>query len=163
MQLAYYFNILLDILLLHITLWVLSFCHYLWHLFPFPKYNYLPRLDFYPTIAIGTNHQASSWAKLNYFLHLKPKSMPGIRSLGLHMGPNNFCYVTRHFLFFSICRHVTFYKTLPGSLSTVFIKAHVRLLQLLKWPCRTSFFTHVETGCFVFCHNMYNVASSPFL
>ncbi len=44
---------------------------------------------------------------------------------------------------FSLCRHVTFYKTLT-SLSTVFIKAQVGLLQLLKWPCRTSFFTHVE-------------------
>ncbi len=44
---------------------------------------------------------------------------------------------------FSLCRHVTFYKSLT-SLSTVFIKAHVELLQLLKWLCRTSFFTHVE-------------------
>ncbi len=42
-------------------------------------------------------------------------------------------------LFFALCRHVTFYKTLT-SLSTVFIKAHVGLLQLLKWLCRTSFF-----------------------
>ncbi len=30
------------------------------------------------------------------------------------------------------------------SLSTFFIKGHVGFLQLLKWPCRTSFFTHVE-------------------
>ncbi len=59
------------------------------------------------------------------------------------MGPNNLCYVARHFLFFSLCRHVTFYKSLT-SLSTVFIKAYVRLLQPLKWPCRTLFFTHVE-------------------
>ena len=59
------------------------------------------------------------------------------------MGPNNLCYVTHHFLFFPHFRHVTFYKTLM-SLSTVFIKAHIGLLQLLKWPCRTSFFTHVE-------------------
>ena len=44
---------------------------------------------------------------------------------------------------FSLCHHVTFYNTLT-SLSTVFIKPHVGLLQLLKWPCRTSFFTHVE-------------------
>ncbi len=44
---------------------------------------------------------------------------------------------------FSLCPHVTFYKTLT-SLSTVFIKGHVGFLQLLKWPCRTSFFTHVE-------------------
>ncbi len=58
--------------------------------------------------------------------------------LGLHVGPNNACYVTRHILFFP-CHHVTFYKTLT-SLSTVFIKGHVRFLQLLKWPCRTSFF-----------------------
>ncbi len=42
---------------------------------------------------------------------------------------------------FSPCRHVTFYKTFM-SLSTVFIKAHVELLRLLKWPCRTSLFTH---------------------
>ncbi len=44
---------------------------------------------------------------------------------------------------FSLCHHVTFYKTLT-SLSTVFIKGHVGFLQLLKWPCCTSFFTHVE-------------------
>ncbi len=47
---------------------------------------------------------------------------------------------------FSLCPHVTFYKTLT-SLSTVFIKGHVgflKLLNLLKWPCRTSLFTHVE-------------------
>ncbi len=62
----------------------------------------------------------------------------------LHMGPNNLCCVTRHSLFiFSLCRDVTFYKSLT-LLSTFFIKAHVGLLQLLKWPCRTSFFTHVE-------------------
>ncbi len=58
------------------------------------------------------------------------------------MGPNNLCYVTRHFLFFPYVS-ITFYKTLR-SLSTAFIKGHVGLLQLLKWPCRTSFFTHVE-------------------
>ena len=45
------------------------------------------------------------------------------------MGPNNLSYVTRHFLFFYLCRHVTFYKTL-ASLSTVFIKGHVGFLQL---------------------------------
>ncbi len=56
------------------------------------------------------------------------------------MGPNYICYVACHFLLFS---DVTFYKTLT-SYSTVFIKAHVGLLQLVKWPCRTSFFTHVE-------------------
>ncbi len=43
---------------------------------------------------------------------------------------------------FSLCPHVTFYKTLM-SLSTFFIKGHVGSLQLLNWPCRTSFFTHV--------------------
>ncbi len=43
---------------------------------------------------------------------------------------------------FSLCRYVTFYKTLT-SLSTVYIKAHIGLLQLLKWPCHTSFFTYV--------------------
>ncbi len=63
--------------------------------------------------------------------------------VGLHMGPNNLCYVTGHFLFSPYVLHVTFYKTLT-SLSTVFIKGHVGLLQLLKWLCRTSFFTHVE-------------------
>ncbi len=53
-------------------------------------------------------------------------------------------YAMSHVTFIlSLCRHVTFYKTLT-SLSTVFIKGHVGLLQLLKWPCRTSFFTHVE-------------------
>ena len=45
--------------------------------------------------------------------------------------------------FFFSPGHVTFYKTLT-SLSTVFIKGHVGLLQLLKWPCHTSFFAHVE-------------------
>ena len=46
--------------------------------------------------------------------------------------------------YFSLCpHHVTFYKTLT-SLPTVFIKAHVGLLHLLKWSCCTSFFTHVE-------------------
>ncbi len=44
---------------------------------------------------------------------------------------------------FSLCPHVTFYKTLT-SLSTVVIKGHVGFLQLLKWPRRTSFFGHVE-------------------
>ena len=44
---------------------------------------------------------------------------------------------------FSLNRHVTFYKALT-SLSTVFIKGHVVFLQLLKWPCHISFFTHVE-------------------
>ena len=62
--------------------------------------------------------------------------------IGLHMGPNYLRYVARQF-YFSLCHHVTFYKSLT-SLSTVFIKAYVGLLQLLKWPCRTSFFTHVE-------------------
>ncbi len=64
------------------------------------------------------------------------------------MGPDNLCYVTRHLLFFPyVSHHVTFYKTLT-SLSTVFIKGHVGFLQLLKWPCHTSFFTHVEPlGC----------------
>ncbi len=66
-----------------------------------------------------------------------------VRLLGLHTGPNNICYITRHFLFFSMCPHVTFYKALM-SLSTVIIKGHVGFLQLLKWQCRTSFFTHVE-------------------
>ncbi len=54
-----------------------------------------------------------------------------------------FSYVTRHFLLFSLCPHVTFYKSLM-SLPTVFVKGHIRFLQLLKWPCHTSFFTHVE-------------------
>ncbi len=44
---------------------------------------------------------------------------------------------------FSLCSHVIFYKTLM-SLSTVFIKGHVGFLQLLKWLCCASFFTHVE-------------------
>ncbi len=59
------------------------------------------------------------------------------------MGPNNLCYVTRYVLFFSLCPHVTFDKTLT-SLSTVFIKGHVWFLQLLKRPCHTACFTHVE-------------------
>ncbi len=49
-------------------------------------------------------------------------------ALRLHMGPNNLCYVTRHFF---ILPHVTFYKTLTSP-STVFIKGHVGFLQLLK-------------------------------
>ncbi len=56
------------------------------------------------------------------------------------MGPNNLC--TSLFIF-SLCPHVTFYKTLT-SLSTVFIKGHGFVVELLKWPCRTSFFTNVE-------------------
>ncbi len=58
---------------------------------------------------------------------------------------------------FSLCRHVTFYKTLM-SLSTVFVKAHVGLLQLLKWPCRTSFFTHVEPYTTDYVQISYNSA-----
>ena len=54
---------------------------------------------------------------------------------------------------FSLCRDVTFYKTF-ASLSTVFIKAHVGLVQLLKWPCRTSFFTHVEPYTFYLPHGV---------
>ncbi len=49
---------------------------------------------------------------------------------------------TSLFTFF-LCPQATLYKTLT-SLSTVFIKGHVRSLQLSKWPCRISFFTHVE-------------------
>ncbi len=41
--------------------------------------------------------------------------------IGLHMGPNNLCYVTRQFLFFP---YVTFYKTL-ASFSKDLIKGHV--------------------------------------
>ncbi len=53
-------------------------------------------------------------------------------------------YAMSHITFYSsLCHHVTFYKTLT-SLSTVFIKGHVGFLQFLKWPCHTSFFTHVE-------------------
>ncbi len=39
--------------------------------------------------------------------------------------------------------HVTLYNILT-SLSTVFIKGSCWILQLLKWLCRTLFFTHVE-------------------
>ena len=68
-----------------------------------------------------------------------------IRLLGLHMGPNNLCYVTRQFLFCCLCPHVPFYKTLMSLINFYsFIKGHVWLLQLLKWLCRTSLFTHVE-------------------
>ncbi len=63
-------------------------------------------------------------------------------SLGLHMGPNK--KLCRMSLFiFTLCRHVTSYKTLT-SLTIVCIKPHVELQQLLKWPCLTSFFTHLE-------------------
>ena len=62
--------------------------------------------------------------------------------LGLHMGPDNLCYVTRHVSFFPYVimsllydLYVTFHS---------FIKGYVGFLQLLKWPCHTSFFTHVE-------------------
>ncbi len=76
------------------------------------------------------------------FLECLEKSQMATFERGLHMGPNNLCYVTRHFLYFpmSPCH---FYKTLT-SLSTVFIKGHVRLLQILKCSCRTSFLTHVR-------------------
>ncbi len=55
----------------------------------------------------------------------------------------------------SLCRHVTFYKTLT-SLSTVFIKGHVGLLQLLMSSCRTSFFTHVEP--YIYIHTSDNMS-----
>ncbi len=69
---------------------------------------------------------------------------------------------------FTLCRHVTFYKTLM-SLSTFFIKPHVGLLQLLKWPCHTSLFTHVEPYHIVkhvyivrVCHNfVFNTECRP--
>ena len=61
---------------------------------------------------------------------------------GLHMGPNNLRCRTSLFIF-SLCPHVTFYKTLT-SLSTAFITGHVAFLQWLKWPSHTSVFTHVE-------------------
>ncbi len=64
--------------------------------------------------------------------------------LGPHMGPDNLCHVTRHLLFFSLCHHATFYKTLT-SLSTVIIKGHVLISTTFKVaPCHTSCFTHVE-------------------
>ncbi len=68
---------------------------------------------------------------------------------------------------FSLCRHVTFYKTLT-SLSTVFIKGHVRFLQLLKCQCRTSFFTHVEPSIWTYyvetvhgCPMITNICNFP--
>ncbi len=54
------------------------------------------------------------------------------QTIGLHMGPNKLRYVTCHFLL------------TMTSLSTLFIKGHVGFVQLLKWQCRTLFFTHVE-------------------
>ena len=62
-----------------------------------------------------------------------------VRYRGLH-GSKYFMLCRTSLFIFTLCRHVTFYKTLT-SLSTVFIKPHVGLLQLLKWLCRTSFFT----------------------
>ncbi len=59
----------------------------------------------------------------------------------------------------SLCHQVTFYKTLT-SLSIVFIKGHVGLLQLLKWPCRSSFFTHVEPFLFE-RHLLFNDLMRP--
>ncbi len=50
---------------------------------------------------------------------------------GLHMGRNNLCYVTRHFLFFTLCHHVTFYKSLT-SLSTVYIESPRRISTTFK-------------------------------
>ncbi len=65
------------------------------------------------------------------------------------------CHTSLFILF--LCHHVTFCKTLT-SLSTVFIiKGHIRLLQLLKWPFHTSFFTHVEPLCNVY--HRYSVIS----
>ncbi len=65
---------------------------------------------------------------------------------------------------FSLCPHVTFYKTLTRLDNTfksdVAIKGHVGFLQLLKWPCRTSFFTHVEpyeSGVTKFTQNSVNL------
>ncbi len=58
-------------------------------------------------------------------------------------------HVTFYFYPMSPCH---FYKTLT-SLSTLFIKPHVGLLQLLKWPCWTSFFTHVEAYTYVYIYH----------
>ncbi len=55
------------------------------------------------------------------------------------MGPN-IIYAMITF-YFSLCPHVTFYKTLTP-LSAVFIKGHVGFLQFLKLTCRTLLFTH---------------------
>ncbi len=62
--------------------------------------------------------------------------------------------MSRVTFYFSLCHHVTFYRTLT-LLSTVFIKGHVGFLQLLKWPCRNSFFTHVEPYVCVYAYAMY--------
>ena len=78
--------------------------------------------------------------QMDLFSHFSFFNLSRKDSIGLHMGPNNLCYICRTSLFiFSLCHHVTFYKTLT-SLSTVFIKGHVGCLQLLKSPCSHFFF-----------------------
>ncbi len=80
------------------------------------------------------------------FLHLQnlnPTILVYTWYRGCHMGPNKLMPCHTSLFIFSLCQHVTFYKILT-SLSTVFIKGHVGFLQLLKWPCHTLFFTHVE-------------------
>ncbi len=77
------------------------------------------------------------------------------------------CHTLSLFIF-SLCPHVTVYKTLT-SLSTAFIKGRVGFLQLLKWPCHTSFFTHVEPyidygkilGSLNFCNLSMTMLSVP--
>ncbi len=50
------------------------------------------------------------------------------------------------------------------SVSTVFIKCHVGLLQLLKCACHTSFFTHVEPSCWTVDLQQFNLhAATTFL
>ncbi len=96
----------------------------------------------YGKVSIGTATKVFPEEKKIYNLKslLKVILIRGFRSQSHVKG--SACYVTHHFLL-SLCPRVTFYKTLM-SLSAVFIKGHIWFLELLKWPCRTSFFIHVE-------------------
>ncbi len=76
------------------------------------------------------------------------------------MSPNNFMLCHTSLFIFSLCPHVTFYKTLT-SLSTVFVKGHIAFLQLLKWLRHTSFFTHVETNILSILWNIWILLLKP--
>ncbi len=66
--------------------------------------------------------------------------------IGLHMGPNNLCYMS--LFIFSLCRHGTLYKTLT-SLSTVFrprrtstTTLKVAVSHFVFYPCGALYIHH---------------------
>ncbi len=72
------------------------------------------------------------------------------------MGPNNICYVARHFLFFPYVPIMSLLCDLDVTFYMVIIKGHVGFLQLLKWPCHTFvFFTYVVPSIGYSCISFY--------